>query len=191
MRIKDELVRAGFMSAYLMTTTIYAPEGLNQRIRRAKKLNADILLSIHHDAVNDQYLKRWTYQTQEHFYFDESNGFSLHVSTKNPYFEDSVSFARLLADELLAKGFTFNRVHELDNPLGAQAPYLDSNRGIYRRDDLMVLGYAKMPTVLLEAGVIVNRNEELLLQTTDFQGRVATAVINAVRQMCSKSSGTR
>ena len=41
-----------------------------------------------------------------------------------------------------------------------------------------------MPAVLLEAGVIVNRDEELLVSTPAYQGIVATAVTEAVKKFC-------
>ena len=40
---------------------------------------------------------------------------------------------------------------------------LDADAGVYRYDQLIVLRMTRMPAVLLEAGSIVNRQEELEL----------------------------
>jgi len=41
-----------------------------------------------------------------------------------------------------------------------------------------------MPAVLVEAGVIVNRNEELLLRSADHQKKLASALVGAVVDFC-------
>jgi N-acetylmuramoyl-L-alanine amidase. len=40
---------------------------------------------------------------------------------------------------------------------------VDPEAGVYRYDQLIVLRQTHVPAVLLEAGSIINRNEELLL----------------------------
>ena len=47
-------------------------------------------------------------------------------------------------------------------------------------DDLVVLKTAAQPAVLFEAGVLVNRNEELMLQRPDVRERIAGAVSDAI-----------
>jgi N-acetylmuramoyl-L-alanine amidase len=39
----------------------------------------------------------------------------------------------------------------------------DKEIGVYRHDGLGVLGWARMPAVLLEAGSIINQEEELAI----------------------------
>jgi N-acetylmuramoyl-L-alanine amidase len=82
-RIKEELLRAGFHSTFLMLTTIGYPLGLRPRVDRANNMNADIFLSIHHDSVSKNYLEKWIFEGKEHFFFDRARGFSLHVSPGN------------------------------------------------------------------------------------------------------------
>jgi hypothetical protein len=60
----------------------------------------------------------------------------------------------------------------------------DTEKGIYRFDDLVVLRTAKMPAVLFEAGVIVNREEEALLVDPVFQNRLALSVARSVTNFC-------
>jgi zinc D-Ala-D-Ala dipeptidase len=180
-RVREELLGAGFRSTSLMVTALNGHSGLNQRAARANGMNADIFISIHHDGVRDKYLKPWLYEDKQHFFFDDSTGFSLHVS---PRYEESLRLARIMADQLMASGLHFTTTHEPDNPVGARVPYLDSSRGIYRRDNLVILKHASMPAVLLEAGVIVNRDEELVVSTPAYQGIIASAVTEAVKKFC-------
>jgi D-alanyl-D-alanine dipeptidase len=165
-----------------MATELNGKSGLNQRPARANRMNADIFISIHHDGVRDKYLNSWLYEGQHRSFFDDSKGFSLHVS---PRYADSLRLAQMLADQLMASGLHFTTVHEQNNPVGARVPYLDSKRGIYRRDNLVVLKHTEMPAVLLEAGVIVNRDEELVVSTPAYQAIIATAVTEAVRRFCN------
>jgi N-acetylmuramoyl-L-alanine amidase len=183
-RIKEELKSAGFRSTYLMVTRANETYGLYRRAKRANKMGADMFLSVHHDSVRDEYLRQWTYEGAEHFFFDGSKGFSLHVSPRNIRYGASLRLARMLADQLMEKGLRFTTVHERGNPVGARVPYIDSTRGIYRRDGLIVLSETKMPAVLLEAGVIVNRDEELAVSSPDYQSTIAVSVVEAVRKFC-------
>ena len=183
-RIKEELIRAGFPSTYLIVTELDGRRGLRQRARRANAMNADIFVSVHHDGVLDKYLVPWLYQGEEHFYFDDSKGFSLHVSPRNPRYGESLQLAQILADKLMESGLEFTAIHAPSRPEGARVPFLDSGRGIYRREKLIVLNKTEMPAVLLEAGVIVNRDEELALASPARQATTAKAVVEAVRKFC-------
>jgi N-acetylmuramoyl-L-alanine amidase len=61
---------------------------------------------------------------------------------------------------------------------------LDADAGVYRYDQLLVLRHTSMPAVLLEAGSIVNRKEELELVTDDRRTLTANAVTAAVADFC-------
>ena len=187
-RISEELADTRFTSSNVMVTS--GSDDLYGRADRASRMNTDIFLSIHHDGVDDHYLKPWIYQGVRNYYYDDSTGFSLHVSTINGGYPDSLTLARLLADQLLASGLHFNTIHEASNPVGAHKQYLDSTRGIYRRDDLPQLSRARMPAVLLEAGVIVNRDEELLIATPLYKTTIARAVVAAVQNFCNPAALT-
>ena len=62
---------------------------------------------------------------------------------------------------------------------------VDEEAGVYRYDHLIVLHSAHMPAVLLEAGSIVNRQEELELTTPERRLIVAEAVSAAVEEFCA------
>jgi N-acetylmuramoyl-L-alanine amidase len=62
---------------------------------------------------------------------------------------------------------------------------LDADAGVYRYDQLVVLRYARMPALLMEAGSIVNRQEELELRTPERRAATSAAVETAVEQFCA------
>jgi len=181
-RINQELVRQGFGSTQLLLT----PAGgtLRQRADRANAVNADIFLSIHHDGVRDEAMKPWTFNGEPQYYFDASRGFSLHISPRNPRYNESLELARIIADRLMARGLQFTRIHDQNHVEGARVPWADKARGIYSRRDVFVLGAANMPAVLLEGGVIVNREEEPALSSPAYQLRIASAVTEAIKDFC-------
>jgi N-acetylmuramoyl-L-alanine amidase len=179
-RVKEQLLLTGFSRTHLMVTQANGTSGLNQRADRANDMDADLFVSIHHDAVRDEYLTPWLYQGDEHLFFDGAKGFSLHVST----YGESLRLARIIADRLLGSGLNFTTVHQPSNPAGARVPFADSARGIYLRDGLVVLNRTKMPAVLVESGVIVNRDEELMLASSAHHALAAKAIAEAVREFC-------
>jgi len=56
---------------------------------------------------------------------------------------------------------------------------------VYRYDELIVLRQTTMPAVLLEAGSIVNRQEELELGTEERRSLTSTAIVAAVENFCA------
>jgi N-acetylmuramoyl-L-alanine amidase len=66
----------------------------------------------------------------------------------------------------------------------------DPEAGVYRYDHLRVLHSTLMPAVLLEAGSIVNRQEELELATPERRLIVADAVTAAVEDFCASRGQT-
>ena len=62
----------------------------------------------------------------------------------------------------------------------------DSNHaGVYRFDQLVVLKMTRMPAVLIEAGSIINRPEELELGTPERRAKTSAAIVSAVEDFCS------
>jgi hypothetical protein len=62
---------------------------------------------------------------------------------------------------------------------------IDEEAGVYRYDHLIVLHGTRMPAVLLEAGSIINRQEELELATPERRLMVAEAVTASVEEFCA------
>jgi len=67
---------------------------------------------------------------------------------------------------------------------------VDAQAGVYRYDQLVVLRNAGMPAALLEAGSIINRDEELRMRSAQHQALVSDAVVDAVKSFCA-ARGTR
>jgi hypothetical protein len=51
--------------------------------------------------------------------------------------------------------------------------------GLYRCDQLVVLRETKMLAILLEAGSIINRNEEILLNSPEHRALISAAAANS------------
>jgi N-acetylmuramoyl-L-alanine amidase len=69
--------------------------------------------------------------------------------------------------------------------MGARRRQLvDKEAGVYRFDRLAVLIGTKMPAVLLEAGSIINRNEELQMSSPERRDIISSGVTTAVKTFC-------
>ena len=178
----SELRRAGFAQAQLRPETL-ATESLAGRVAWAQQIQASLYLAIHHDSVQPRYVSRWTVDGQPHDYSDRFSGYSLFVSRKNGQPEASERVARLLGAEFRQRCLR-PAAHHAEAIPGEGREWVDATLGIYRFDDLIVLKTSTMPAVLIEAGVIVNRQDELRLQSPAHQALLASAVVVAVRGFC-------
>ena len=146
---------------------------LHHRTRDAQ--GADLFVSIHHDSVKESLLPR----------AEEFAGFSLFISKLNPRAEKSLACASAIGARLRAAGFTPSRYHA-DPLLGAPRPFADEANGVHWYDNLAVGRSATMPSVLVEAGVIVNRDEERRMSDPVVRGRIASAVAEGARDCLEK-----
>ena len=158
-------------------------KSLEQRTESAKLQGANLLISIHHDSVQPSYLSTWTYEGAQHRYSDRFHGFSLFVSKKNPQAEESLQLARDIGSQLVKAGFSPS-FHHAEKIKGENRELVDRKRGIYIYDDLIVLKTAAMPAVLLECGIIVNRQEETRLTDPANQNKLVSAVAAGIEQAC-------
>jgi N-acetylmuramoyl-L-alanine amidase len=67
---------------------------------------------------------------------------------------------------------------------------VDADAGVYRFDQLVVLRMARMPAVLLEAGSIIHRDEELKLLAPERRALITESVADAVASFCTARSKT-
>lgn len=149
------------------------------RERTARALGATFFLSIHHDSTAERFLEHWVIDGVDRLYTDRLSGFSLFVSHDNPHSERSLGCASAIGAALRSAGFVPSLFHA-DPMFGEVRPFADDRNGVHWFDELVVLKTAKQPAVLLEAGVLVNRNEELMLQRPDTREHIATAVADAL-----------
>jgi N-acetylmuramoyl-L-alanine amidase len=187
-QIEARLHEAGFARTEVMVSHGIGRLQLKRRADRANELGADLLVSVHHDSVQDFYLSTWKHDGRIDRFSDKFNGYSIFVSNDNVRAAASLDYARLLADELLARGMRFTR-HHAEDVAGERHPFVDPERGIYRYDELLVLKHAKAPAVLLEAGVIVNRAEEAIMATAQRQRMISAAVTAATIRFCANGEG--
>lgn len=155
-------------------------DNLKKRTAIANQAGAKFFLSLHHDSVQPRYLKNWESDGATRQYSDYAAGFSLFVSRKNPYSEVSLRCARAIGTLLREKGLR-PTPHHAENIQGENRDWADKENGVYFYDDLIVLKTAAMPAVLLEAGVIVNKEEELAVQTPERRNTMAAAIETGLR----------
>ncbi len=183
-QIDEKLKAAGFAETRLLVTEGKAKPSLFKRVAAANDLNADLFLSIHHDSVPDKLLENWEYEGEKSHYSDRFSGYSVFVSHINPQFKTSLAFAELVAKEMKAKGLQYAPQYTMAIMGHDQHPLLDKDVGVYAYDKLVVLRKTNMPAVLLEAGSIINRSEELKMDSPERRDMVSDAVVSAVKDFC-------
>jgi N-acetylmuramoyl-L-alanine amidase len=184
-RIEQQLLAAGFRHSVLLITEGPARKGLVERVKRANALGADLFLSIHHDSVPNKFLEKWEFDGHQRSFSDRFNGHSIFISQDNSDRAGSVLFARQLGDKLRERGLRYTP-HYTDRIMGnRQRLLIDAQAGVYRYDQLIVLRRTGMPAVLLEAGSIINRKEELQVGSVEHQELVSAAVADAVELFCA------
>jgi N-acetylmuramoyl-L-alanine amidase len=149
--------------------------------RRAPKAKGmDLFISVHHDSVQPRFLATWEYQGTTRFYApDTFAGFSLFVSKTKPRLEVSLGCASAIGAALRRSGFTPSRYHA-DPIIGENRPFADEVNGVHYFDHLAVLKTARVPALLFEAGVIVNRDEEMRLRDPATRKRIVESVVAGV-----------
>ena len=161
--------------------------------RRAKIIagvDRGVLLSIHHDSVQPKYLQSWDHQGRTQRYSDRFSGFSLFVSGLAPGFIESAALGQTIGQQFVEAGFSPTLHHNEKLP-GENRPLINEGLGLYRFDELAVLRYAKVPAVLIELGIIVNRRDEERLNDVAYRKRLQSAIVSAMRRFCETHSAGR
>jgi N-acetylmuramoyl-L-alanine amidase len=134
---------------------------LQDRAKYASE-HADILVSIHHDSVSwyDWYRK------------NSIKGFSVFVSSKNSHYRESRFLAVTIAVDLGLDGFKYNHYYQKKKEV--------IRDGVYNYPNLVLLKTSTIPSVLLECGVIVNKNEEKNLRNNEYQDKIVKSLYKSV-----------
>jgi N-acetylmuramoyl-L-alanine amidase len=158
-------------------TMVIGADGLMARLvgRTAAAAKADFFLSVHHDSVQPYLLDVWEFEGEPRLFSDKYSGFSLFISRKNPSVKASLACASAIGAALRQVGFTPSLYHADPIP-GEGKPFADRANGVHYYDNLIVLKTARSPAVLLEAGVILNRDEELRMRSGETHRTIAAAV---------------
>ena len=188
-RIEEKLKSEGFAETRLLVTEGKARPSLVRRVAAANDLHANLLLSIHHDSVPNTLLEDWEFEGKKSHFSDRFSGYSVFVSRDNPDFKTSLAFAELLAREMKAQGLPYAEQYTQSIMGRYRHPLLNKETGVYGYDELIVLRTTRMPAVLLEAGSIINRDEELKMGSPERQGIISTAVAAAVQEFCQPFLG--
>ena len=183
-RIEQKLKAEGFAETRLLLTEGKARRSLFKRVDAANDLRADLLLSIHHDSVPNKFLEDWEFEGKKSRFSDRFSGYSVFVSRSNPDFKTSFAFAELIGKEMKAQGLDYARQYSQAIMGRYQRELLNKETGVYRYDELIVLRKTRMAAVLLEAGSIINRDEELRMSSPERRDIISSGVTAAVKEFC-------
>lgn len=181
------LAGMGFTNV-ILTNERGADISLTDRSELANRRGADLFLSLHHDSVQPRYLSAWTHEARPQRYSDDFSGYSIFYSGQNQHPDESLRFARVLGSEL-HRHCLRPTLHHAEKIEGENRELVDPDLGIYRFDALKVLATTKMPAVLFEAGVIVNRAEETRLGDPAYRQMMAESIGAAVARFCAGDNG--
>ncbi|SHN69747.1 N-acetylmuramoyl-L-alanine amidase family protein [Bradyrhizobium erythrophlei] len=184
-QIAENLKTAGFTATRLLVTEGKAKPSLFRRVAVANDMEANLFLSIHHDSVPNKLLEDWEFEGQKSHFSDRFSGYSVFVSRDNADFKTSFAFAELVGKAMKARGLEYAPQYTMPIMGHYQYPLLDKETGVYAHDELVVLRKTRMPAVLLEAGSIINRDEELKMNSPERRDLISDAVVAAAKEFCS------
>ena len=189
--IEHKLNDAGYARSSLLLANGPAIPSLVRRIAQANQMSADLLISIHHDSVPEAFKLKLEHDGKQLEYSDRFRGHSIFVSNENADYPGSLAFGRLLGARLKARGLQYTP-HYTQPFMGHRRRQLvDAETGVYRYDQLLILKATRMASVLLEAGSIINRDEEILMGQEEHQLQIAGAITEAVDKFCALRAATR
>ncbi|MCK1649960.1 N-acetylmuramoyl-L-alanine amidase [Bradyrhizobium sp. 149] len=184
--ITAKLKAEGFAAARLLVTDGKARPSLLKRVGAANDGRADLFLSIHHDSVPDKLLGTWEFDGANSYFSDRFSGHSLFVSQRNPHFAASLMLARMIGRQLKEQDLHYASQYTLPVMGRYRRQLLDKDVGVYRYDGLVVLSQTRSAAVLLEAGSIINRDEEMAMNSLERQEIIAGAVAVAMKEFCAR-----
>lgn len=158
---------------------------LSDRVTLAK--NSNLFISIHHDSVQEQHLTSQVIDGITYKYTNQSQGYSIFISSKNPYFDLTYKCASSISTALQQNGFKPNHYHNL--PIkGESKEFYNKDLAIYRYDNLFVLKNNTIPALLIEAGVIVHPEEAKWLEEKNTQIKFSQSVSAGITQCLKKEN---
>jgi N-acetylmuramoyl-L-alanine amidase len=183
--INQGLLDAGFQQTVLLITATAPWRGLFERAIRANSMHANLFIAIHHDSVPDNLKQNWEYAGLKNQFNDNYPGYAIFISNENADPAGSLQFGSLLGRELESRGLHYTPHYTFALMGHRRRILVDAEAGVYRYDQLIVLRQTRMPAVLLEAGSIVNRQEELELGTPERRSLTTAAIVAAVENFCA------
>ena len=134
-----------------MTRTAHESDMANiDRAEFANELGADISVKIHADGSNDSRVHGVSVLVPG----------SGHISDKNVLSESQKAGGLVLEEFVIATGAY--------------------NRGISVRDDLTGFNWTKVPIILVEMGFMTNTEEDALMESSEYQGKMAEGIVRGL-----------
>ena len=130
-------------------------------------------------------MRHGNYEGQQRSFSDRFKGYSLFISNENANPKGSLEFGHFLGEELRTRGLHYTPHYTLPLMGHRRHELLDAEAGVYRYDQLVVLRKTLMSAVLMEAGSIINRDEELELASPERRALTSAAVAAAVEDFCA------
>jgi N-acetylmuramoyl-L-alanine amidase len=158
---------------------------LLDRTKIAKEQAADLFVSFHHDSTNEKYWRERVIGGVKATYSNAFKGFSIFVSPENIAYEQSLLFARLVGRRFKDDGM-IQSLHHAEPIEGEGRTIIDWDLGVYDAP-FAVLKNAASPSVLIELGVLIHPDEELLLEDPAYRRRMAGHVLSAMNEYCAAS----
>jgi N-acetylmuramoyl-L-alanine amidase len=184
--LEQKLGEAGFRKITTLVMDGRGKPSLYSRMAIANAAAPDLFLSIHHDAVPDNFVEKWSEDGATRNFSDRFKGHSIFVSPGARYFKESLQFGKLIGEHMRAEGLV-HTPHYTEAFMGKHRhPYLDAVNGVYSYEKLHVLRTARAPAVLLEAGSILNRQEEIDLNTPERRAKIVNATAQAIEDYCAQ-----
>ncbi len=168
------------------TLVIGADGGMRDLWQRPRAAaGADFFISVHHDSTQARFQSTWQFNGVDQRYSDRFAGFSLFVSREGTALRESLTCASAIGRALVKAQFKPSLYHA-DRVLGENRPFADQIHGVHYFDHLAVLRRATLPAVLFEAGVIVNRDEELKMRDSEVRQQIAVSVASGIDTCMNK-----
>lgn len=188
-RLAEELLTGLRAADGIDRAFLIDPDGrgipLRDRGRAASAKEATLLLSIHHDSVQPHYLSTWTVDGVERPYSDAFAGHSLFVSNGGD--QSSEELGRAIGRELIERDLEPTK-HHAELISGESRAWAAEELGLYRYPELAILRGPVAAEVLIEAGVILHRDEEARLATAAGRAPLIAGITAGVQRYCAGAS---
>ena len=167
---------------------------LQARTTLANSSKGSLFISIHHDSTAARFITadpslcqgRGGHTLLPEFKARNDIGFNVFIDQdpKNPYYRQSLRFAKLLGQELIGIGRKPSNYHYFpEDDCRSCRPVL-RDLGVWHQQ-LYVLRHVRMPAVLVEVGNIADAADEALINSDQFRAQFALALNRAVERYFS------
>ena len=173
---------------------------LQARTALANSSKGSLFISIHHDSTAARFITpdpslcegRGGHTLLQDFKARNTIGFNVFIDQdpKNLHYRNSLRFAMLLGEELIAIGRQPSDYHYFPEDDCRSCKPVIRDLGVWHQQ-LYVLRHARMPAVLVEVGNIADAADEALINSEQFREQFARALNRAVERYFSDTTGSK